>query len=111
MKKLNLNLDELTVESFETGPDKQKTRGTVKGNYVSHCNPPVCDTDQTYDLSCRCDTDVSDCGTCNTDCGTCNTDCGSCYTDCGTCPTEVNTCNICPTDDPRECPSVIPHHC
>lgn len=32
MKKLSLDLDQLSVESFDTAPDAERMRGTVEGN-------------------------------------------------------------------------------
>lgn len=78
MKKLSLNLDQLSVESFDTSA-RAKPQGTVRGFDI---------TDTTcYELECGC---ISG-GTCNTDCGgyTCDGTCGE-YT-CG------NSCvNACP---------------
>jgi len=37
MKKLNLDLTELRVESFETAGDGRTPRGTVRGNAASDC--------------------------------------------------------------------------
>lgn len=61
MKKLRLNIDKLTVESFDVGMDLKKG-GTVKAN---SCSEP------------------SNCGTCATYCGTCyeNT-CVTCVSTC-----------------------------
>src|SRR3954466_5307991 len=63
MKKLSLDLDQLTVESFDTSA-AARPRGTVRGFDIT---ASTC-----YEEGCWC---ISDGGTCNTDCGqnTCNT--------------------------------------
>jgi hypothetical protein len=87
--KLKLNLDDLTVDSFDTTLS-ERPKGTVFGEQCTcytNCTCPGCPTcDGTCPNTCAytCD-DVSCNGTCN--CGTDNT-CGySCYhTDCGCLP-------------------------
>ncbi len=77
MKKLKLTVDDLHVESFQTGDDDALRRGTVRG----HASDSTC-----YERVCGCapetDWDVS--------CGTCNVVEDTCY---NTCPTHLN----CPT--------------
>lgn len=79
MIKLNLKLEELTVESFETS-DAEPVRGTVLGHA----------TGTFPQLICGCSFDI---GTCDTTCGA---SCRSCVQTCG-CPgtgpvTNVHTC-------------------
>jgi hypothetical protein len=72
--KLKLNLEQLTVDSFDTSAS-EKPRGTVFGEQCTcytNCTCPGCPT---CDASCN--------GTCG---GTCA---GSCY---GTCDATCNTC-------------------
>jgi hypothetical protein len=95
MKKIRLDLDALSVESFDT------SNGTdAKGTVVGH-GPPTDAVDcETVDLSCgsgcfAC-TSPNYCGTLDTDCGTCATYCGTCNTDCGTCdPYCCCSCSCC----------------
>lgn len=105
MKKLNLKLDDLAVESFDTTPAARPDRGTVQGNDVSDT---TC-----YDRHCTCETNGFECET-NYNCpeptmDTCNATCGaSCTFFCShTCP--MNTCAYscegtcgCPTWSPNE---------
>ncbi len=112
MKKLTLNLEELKVVSFSTSKLEKNSKGTVRGNNISHCNPPVCDSDVTYPpIECNLTALVSCNGTCYNTCNaTCEESCnGTCYNTCNA--TCGESCNICPTENPIECPSVIPHHC
>ena len=65
MKKLTLNLDELTIDSFDTAPAKGGPRGTVEGRGDCTCGCPrateagtcegdnSCDAMCTHDLSCQ----------------------------------------------------------
>jgi hypothetical protein len=96
MKKIRLDLDTLSIESFDTMVTPEE-RGTVQGHippdtYARYCSDGTtcydsCDYCSGY-VSCN----ASECGTCATNCGTCYaTDCGTCYdatcgqTYCGTC--------------------------
>ncbi|HEX6040202.1 hypothetical protein [Longimicrobium sp.] len=90
MKKLSLDLDTLSVETFETAAGATE-RGTVHGhgptwpyNGCTANEPclPVSHPDHTVDYTCD---DYSCWNTCQQSCG------GSCYASC-TCPTMVNTC-------------------
>lgn len=91
MKKLSLNLDQLSVDSFDTeAPAEQK--GTVMGEQCTcqtACTCPGCPT-------CYNTCNAND-WTCANTCETCNGSCGgSCwYTEC---PTTGETCN--PSNDP-----------
>ncbi len=84
MKKLELNLDDLKVESFETTPaDSRRGRGTVFGysefTEFASCGPDCTPGDyggQTYDGGETCDASCAD-GTCQLTCAfTCMPTCG-----------------------------------
>lgn len=82
MKKLMLNLEALSVESFETSRGLME-RGTVRGASESTANQIIC--------TCN-----SDNGTCDASCdGGCGTDytCQSCNGTCG-----GDTCGFCTRD-------------
>ena len=53
MKKLQLNLEDLTVETFSAGDEGGPARGTVKGyrEYTAYCNSevPECNTSTCVD--------------------------------------------------------------
>ncbi|HEX5869717.1 MAG TPA: hypothetical protein VFY65_04860 [Longimicrobium sp.] len=90
MAKLRLNLDQLTVDSFDTAQPAQK-KGTVFGEQCTcytNCTCPGCPTCVVTECN------QASCATCGGSCG------GSCfYTECpGTNPT-CNPSNF----DPREC--------
>jgi len=82
--KLKLNLDQLTVDSFDTSAS-EKPRGTVFGEQCTCYTQCTCPGCPTCDASCNGTCDASCNGTCggNTCGASCNT-CGiSCYeTDC-----------------------------
>lgn len=89
MKKLNLNLEDLRVESFDTLPAPQGEKGTVQG----YGTPPLVSCGET-----ACDDTCF--GTCEQSCnGTCEGDTceGTCYNSCGgTCSASCGgTCNTC----------------
>ena len=103
--KLKLNLDQLTVDSFNTS-GAEKPKGTVFGEQCTcytNCTCPGCPT---CDASCNGTCDASCNGTCDASCnGTCNcasgntcdlscgaTDCGWGYT-CGNCTALQTNCN------------------
>ena len=98
--KLSLNLDQLSVESFDTTATR-RPRGTVFGEQCTcytNCTCPGCPTcDATCNYTCddatcpNCPTCAASCnGTCNA--ATCNTCAYSCYeTDCG-CPPGGGSC-------------------
>ena len=91
MKKLSLNLETLSVESFETAPDALDQRGTVHGHgptwpyngctAAQPCNP-ASSPDYTEDYTCD---DYSCWNSCQQSCN------GTCYDSCN-CPSQVNTC-------------------
>jgi hypothetical protein len=98
--KLKLNLEQLTIDSFDTAAP-QKPKGTVFGEQCTcwtQCGQNTCPGCPTCDYSCN--------GTCNASCnGTCNcptantcdwscyaTDCGYGYT-CGNCTAYQTNCN------------------
>jgi hypothetical protein len=80
MKKIRLNLDALSVESFDTTAAEAKARGTVHGNAESfqvYCS----DGSTCYESAC---------GSCVSQCGSCNdATCGETY--CGSC----DACSCC----------------
>ncbi len=78
MRKLSLNLDQLTVDSFDTSAAAAE-KGTVFGEQCTcwtNCTCPGCPT---CDASCN--------GTCGATCNTCGASCDQ--THCG-CP--IGTC-------------------
>jgi hypothetical protein len=80
MKKLALNLEALTVESFETSRELER-RGTVHGLSESTANQIIC----------TCESDNGTCG------DSCDGGCGSDYYSCnGTCGGA--TCGFCTRD-------------
>lgn len=87
MRKIRLDLDSLSVESFSTVPGKSDHEGTVFGHLPPYTYAKYCSDGITCGDSCDfCETAATDCGTCGaSDCGTCATACGTCATDCGTC--------------------------
>lgn len=101
MQKLKLNLEALSVESFDTTGAEAEQRGTVKGHIPPWTEGRECESIDVC-TNWDCGTAYSDCGGCGTaasDCGTCATNCGSCYdatcgaTYCGTCATDCGTCD------------------
>ncbi|HEX8317077.1 hypothetical protein [Longimicrobium sp.] len=83
--KLKLNLDELTVDSFDTTKNEAKT-GTVFGEQCTcytNCTCPGCPT---CDASCN--------GTCDASCnGTCDASCnGTYYENTCVCNDTYDTC-------------------
>ncbi|HEY0017519.1 MAG TPA: hypothetical protein VGC13_14505 [Longimicrobium sp.] len=103
MQKLRLNLDALTVESFNTTDGDAAQRGTVQAHRPTPTQSLECESFDycgTGATDCGCGTAASECGTCATNCGTCATGCGTCYdatcgaTYCGTCDCPC-TCNCC----------------
>jgi hypothetical protein len=94
MRKLKLDLDQLTVDSFDTEARAERS-GTVFGEQCTcytNCSCPGCPT---CDASCN-----GTCNTCNASCnGTCDASCnGTCDIYCGgtqydyTCR-NIGTCN------------------
>ena len=91
MKKLRLNLDDIKVESFATGPGYLTGRGTVFGQNkppstpdpnVSTCGTN-CASGITYNEYCTCMANCTNVNTCGTTCITnCAGGCGWSYT-CG----------------------------
>lgn len=90
MKKLSLDLDTLSVETFETAP-QEPARGTVQGHASWHyegCTAnepckPVSGPTYTEDYTCD---DYSCWNTCQQSCGG-----GTCHDSCN-CPTMQATC-------------------
>jgi hypothetical protein len=62
-KKLGLDVDRLSVESFATTPEGEAPRGTVRANVIQptppEYEPPPC----TCDRTCLCKTAYFHCGT------------------------------------------------
>jgi hypothetical protein len=89
MRKLKLDLDQITVDSFDPNPSEGVRRGTVQGfgpTPVFTC-PLTCDT--CYNTCASCD------GTCENSCA------GTCYYTCGgSCGGTCNepTCITCQTN-------------
>jgi hypothetical protein len=109
MRKLKLDLEELSVESFATTPEAHRESGTVFGQQCTcytQCTCPGCPTcdascngtcggtcGATCDASCNgtCD------GTCDLSCGdTCGYSCFDCYATYGQGPIYYNHCVIYP---------------
>ena len=99
--KLKLNLDELTIDSFDT-TSRESGRGTVVGEEQctcwTQCGQNTCPGCPTCGETCN-----ANVYTCAYSCDTCDGSCGgSCwYTEC---PTNGQTCN--PSNDPWQpcCP-------
>ena len=89
--KLKLNLDELTVDSFNT-ETSERPKGTVFGEQCTCYTQCTCPGCPTCDASCN--------GTCNGTCGenTCQASCyGTCDYSCG------DSCNYCGTVNDYTC--------
>jgi hypothetical protein len=63
MRKLKLNLDQLTVDSFGTAPADEK-KGTVLGEQCTCHTACTCPGCNTCDVSCHA-TCMSNCGSCD----------------------------------------------
>ncbi|WP_420125025.1 hypothetical protein [Longimicrobium sp.] len=92
MKKIRLDLDALSVETFSTTGGEAEARGTVKAHRPDYTQGWDC---QSIDI---CET--GDCATyAESECGTCATLCATCYEySCG-----VTICNTCVTCGERTC--------
>jgi len=89
MRKLKLDLDRLSVESFDANGSEGAQRGTVEAHSIV-CNSFI-DTCGTCDPSCA--SCVSCYNSCNNTCG------NSCYGTCATCQTncQQDSCvYVCP---------------
>jgi hypothetical protein len=95
MGKLRLNLDQLSVDSFDTAsPVKEK--GTVFGEQECTC-PTICSCPGCPTCDYTCD-DLTCPATCFGSCG------GSCYyTECGGNTIDAHTCNPTNGGGPQEC--------
>jgi hypothetical protein len=93
MKKIRLDLDMLSVESFRTTGDAADARGTVNAHIPPFTEGRECESiDICTRYRCEPETAQTDCGTCATGCGTCyDPTCGATY--CGTCQTHCGTCD------------------
>ena len=90
MKKLKLDLEDLSVESFATTPEPRREGGTVFGQQCTCYTQCTCPGCPTCDASCN-----GTCGgTCDASCnGTCGGTCGaSCNGTCG-CEFSAPGCN------------------
>jgi hypothetical protein len=107
MKKLKLDLEDLSVESFATTPDSRGEGGTVFGQQCTcytQCTCPGCPTcDASCNGTCGGTCDASCNGTCG---GSCDFSCeGTCYDSCMNCtatygegPIYRNNCVLFPVD-------------
>jgi len=94
MKKIRLDLDTLSVESFDTRAGGDAADGTVFGHIPPETYAKYCSDGQTCEATGCFGTAATDCGTCGASaCGTCATNCGTCATACGTCDTYCGTCD------------------
>ena len=76
MKKIRLDLDTLSVDSFDTVARNDGDQGTVFGHRPPYSYDVYCSDGQTCIDTCfECGTGASDCGTCDTYCGTCDPYC------------------------------------
>lgn len=93
MKKLKLDLDQLTVDSFDTLSANSTGRGTVKA-LITEIPCPI-EWNPTYAPTC-----AASCASCASCQYSCDNTCGSsCYGSCSTCPTncEQESCvYVCP---------------
>jgi hypothetical protein len=107
MKKIRLDLDTLSVDSFNTTTTPEE-RGTVQGHippdtYWRYCSDGITCVDSCEYESCNGTCAATDCGTCAaTQCGTCN-DPSCCPTYCGTCYDASCGNTYCGTCDPYCC--------
>jgi hypothetical protein len=110
MRKLTLNLDDLSVDSFDT-TKAEKPKGTVFGEQCTcytNCTCPGCPT---CDATCNYTCDDATCPNCPTCAASCNGSCAgatcvnSCY---GTC--QASDCAACYDTDARFT-ACGPYHC
>jgi hypothetical protein len=101
MRKLRLDFEQLTVESFDVTSDALRERGTVRGRIsfpaltcdATECYQNTCDTCQSCPASCW-----QTCGdTCGGSCG------GTCGATCDVCATNEETCFSCGGSCPPYC--------
>lgn len=99
MKKIKLDLDALSVDSFATSTETEG-RGTVQAHRPPWTEGIECESIEwcepgTGYSDCDCGTNPTNCGTCATNCGTCyDATCGNTY--CGTCdPYCCCSCSCC----------------
>lgn len=81
MRKLNLNLDEIVVESFPTTDTDDSIRGTVRGMDSATVDQDTCVT---------CPSDLDTCVSCP----------NTCAASCASCPLSCNPAD-CPSSDGR----------
>jgi len=94
MHKLKLDLDQLTVESFDTDASGMAPRGTVRAHSDFCVRTDICVPTQ-GELTCG-DTCDNTCNTCGASCGG---GCGSGFSCFGSC---AETCNTCFTNCEQE---------
>jgi hypothetical protein len=95
MNKLKLDLDQLTVESFNTDASGIARRGTVRAHSEFFCLPTHLCAPTYGEFTCG-DTCDNTCHTCGASCGG---GCGSGYSCYGSC---AETCNTCLTNCQQE---------
>ncbi len=90
MKKIRLDLDTLSDETFSTTGGAAEARGTVNAHRPIMTQGWECESiDVCTNYNCQPETEATDCGTCPTDCGTSrDTYCGTCQSECGICYTQ-----------------------
>jgi hypothetical protein len=92
MRKIRLNLERLTVESFAMARDDGEGKGTVRGHLSAYYER--CQGDDTWQQSCTCEP------TCNAE--TCF-NCGGGSAGCGGGTYTGNCCRLNVTVDPTSC--------
>jgi len=91
MRELKLDLDQLTVDSFDTVVANNAGRGTV----AAHSHACVSPFETCAALSCN-----NTCGTCDPSCASCASCYGTCYNTCG--PSCNGSCETCQTNCQQE---------
>jgi hypothetical protein len=95
MRKLKLDLEDLSVESFATMPEAHREGGTVFGQQCTCYTQCTCPGCPTCDASCNGTCGGTCAGTCDASCnGTCGGTCdASCYGSCDySCVCSNETC-------------------
>ncbi len=98
MKKIRLDLDRLSVESFATERDGGPGKGTVRGHLSAYYE--LCHAGDTWQVSCTCEP------TCNAQtCHNCSVACPSagCPGPSALCSPKCTDFEYAPTYDPRGC--------
>jgi hypothetical protein len=94
MRKLRLDLEDLSVESFTTTPEAHRESGTVFGQQCTCYTQCTCPGCPTCDASCNGTCGGTCAATCNASCnGTCGGwSCGCAYSDDTRCTGDFNCC-------------------